>query len=69
MHKIHLHQFIQILKKMYCHKCSLLQYKIQAHHEQLSVAEITAACFEPQNQMVKCDPRHGKYMACCLLYR
>ena len=26
-------------------------------------------CFEPANQMVKCDPRHGKYMACCLLYR
>jgi tubulin alpha len=19
--------------------------------------------------MVKCDPRHGKYMACCLMYR
>ena len=19
--------------------------------------------------MVKCDPRHGKYMACCLLFR
>ncbi|KAF6340722.1 tubulin alpha 1a [Rhinolophus ferrumequinum] len=37
--------------------------------EQLSVAEITNACFEPANQMVKCDPRHGKYMACCLLYR
>lgn len=34
-----------------------------------SVAEITNACFEPANQMVKCDPRHGKYMACCLLYR
>merc|ERR1711974_10916 len=29
----------------------------------------TNACFEPANQMVKCDPRHGKYMACCLLYR
>jgi len=41
----------------------------KAMHEQLTVAEITAACFEPQNQMVKCDPRHGKYMACCLLYR
>uniref|UniRef100_A0A8C6D031 Uncharacterized protein n=1 Tax=Moschus moschiferus TaxID=68415 RepID=A0A8C6D031_MOSMO len=41
----------------------------KAHHEQLSVAEITKACFEPANQMVKCDPRHGKYMACCLLYR
>ena len=57
----------------------------QAYHEQLSVAEITNSCFEPQNQMVKCDPRTGrlddcvpcpdltllpgKYMACCLLYR
>lgn len=42
---------------------------IKAQHEQLSVAEITYSCFEPTNQMVKCDPRHGKYMACCLLYR
>merc|ERR1712012_1139212 len=41
----------------------------KAYHEQLSVAEVTNACFEPNNQMVKCDPRHGKYMACCLLYR
>ena len=37
--------------------------------ERNSVQEITAACFEPANQMVKCDPRKGKYMACCLLYR
>ncbi len=21
------------------------------------------------SMMVKCDPRHGKYMACCLMYR
>ncbi|GMT20338.1 hypothetical protein PFISCL1PPCAC_11635, partial [Pristionchus fissidentatus] len=41
----------------------------KAYHEQLSVAEITNACFEPGSQMVKCDPRNGKYMACCLLYR
>merc|ERR1712080_743857 len=41
----------------------------KAYHEQLTVGEITNACFEPANQMVKCDPRHGKYMACCLLYR
>jgi tubulin alpha len=40
----------------------------KAHHEQLSVAEITNACFEPANQMVKCNPQHGKYMACCMLY-
>nr|CAI96754.1 tubulin alpha [Lubomirskia baikalensis] len=36
---------------------------------QMTVADITNSCFEPSNQMVKCDPRHGKYMACCLLYR
>merc|ERR1711994_425538 len=41
----------------------------KAYHEQLTVGEITNACFEPANQMVKCDPRHGKYMACCMLYR
>ncbi|PAA46570.1 hypothetical protein BOX15_Mlig006955g3, partial [Macrostomum lignano] len=41
----------------------------KANHEQLKVRDITNACFEPGNQMVKCDPRHGKYMACCLLYR
>ncbi|NIG60704.1 Tubulin alpha-1C chain [Pontoporia blainvillei] len=41
----------------------------KAYHEQLSVAEITNAYLEPANQMVKCDPRHGKCMACCLLYR
>jgi len=35
-------------------------------HEQL---EITYSFFEPNNQRVKCDPRHGKYMACCLLYQ
>ena len=43
--------------------------KSKASHESNSVAEITNACFEPNNQMVKCDPRTGKYMASCLLYR
>merc|ERR1739847_154200 len=41
----------------------------KAYHEQLSVAEITSACFEPASMMAKCDPRHGKYMATCLMYR
>jgi tubulin alpha len=41
----------------------------KAYHEQLSVAEITNSVFEPASMMVKCDPRHGKYVACCLMYR
>ncbi|KAA3675352.1 tubulin alpha [Paragonimus westermani] len=41
----------------------------KAYHEQLTVAQLVSTCFEPASQMVKCDPRHGKYMACCLLFR
>ncbi len=41
----------------------------RAMHESISVDEITQKCFEPNNQMVKCDPTQGKYMAICLLYR
>ncbi|XP_045170348.1 tubulin alpha-1 chain-like [Mercenaria mercenaria] len=41
----------------------------KAYSEQLSVAQIANDCFETSNQMVKCDPRQGKYMACCMLYR
>ncbi|CAL9762168.1 unnamed protein product [Musa acuminata subsp. burmannicoides] len=47
---------------------SSLQRRL-THHEQLSVAEITNSAFEPSSMMAKCDPRHGKYMACCLMYR
>ncbi|XP_022906398.1 tubulin alpha-1 chain-like [Onthophagus taurus] len=41
----------------------------KAYHEALSTAQLTNSCFEPANQMVKCDPRNGRYMSCCLLYR
>ncbi len=41
----------------------------KAFHERLTVGELTSSVFEPANQMVKCDPRHGKYMSCCMLYR
>jgi len=41
----------------------------KVQHEQNSVADMTFSCFEPNNQMVKCDPRLGKYMACALLFR
>lgn len=41
----------------------------KAGHERVTVSEITSSCFEPNHQMVNCDPRMGKYMAVCLLYR
>ena len=43
--------------------------RARAGHENLSVAEITTTVFEPGSMMTKCDPRHGKYMASCLMYR
>jgi len=41
----------------------------KAFRQRLSVAEITASSFEAENMLVKCDPRKGKYMATCLMYR
>ena len=41
----------------------------KAYHEGSSVADITKETFLADNQMVKCNPQNGKYMACCLLYR
>ncbi|XP_034108240.1 tubulin alpha-4 chain [Drosophila nasuta] len=41
----------------------------RAAHEQHAITALTNACFESSNMMVKCDPRAGKYMACCMLYR
>ncbi|KFB44613.1 AGAP002770-PA-like protein [Anopheles sinensis] len=40
-----------------------------ARHEHSSTSQLTQQCFEPTNQLVKCDPRTGRYMSCCLLYR
>lgn len=41
----------------------------KVNHEGMTVGQITAECFDPVNQLVRCDPRRGKYIACCLLYR
>ncbi|BFZ10048.1 hypothetical protein BsWGS_13087 [Bradybaena similaris] len=41
----------------------------KAYNERLSVGEIVRACFEPANQMMMVDPRHGKYISCCVLFR
>ena len=41
----------------------------KAYHEQLSIAEITYSDFEPSSMVDKCDPKHNKYIACCMIYR
>eukprot|EP00253_Pinus_taeda_P001778 PITA_01778 len=41
----------------------------KAYHEQLLVAEITNSAFESSFMIAKCDPHHGKYMACCLMFK
>ncbi|XP_053604884.1 tubulin alpha chain-like [Plodia interpunctella] len=38
-------------------------------HESNTTHQLLMSCFEPANQMVKCDPRQGSYMSCCLLFR
>eukprot|EP01083_Nonionella_stella_P150810 480978_1 len=42
----------------FCAFAPIISAKI-VYHEQLSVAEITNSVFEPNNSMVKCDPRLG----------
>jgi hypothetical protein len=49
--------------------CALVISAETSFHKSLSVAEITSSVFEPSNMMTKCDPRHGKCMACCLMHR
>jgi len=56
---------IHFLLSSYCPIISVAK----ASHESLNVAEITSSAFEPANSMVKCDPRQGKYMSCCMMYR
>uniref|UniRef100_A0A1B6E429 Tubulin alpha chain n=1 Tax=Clastoptera arizonana TaxID=38151 RepID=A0A1B6E429_9HEMI len=48
---------------------SPISSKRQANHQCFDVTKLTADCFETSNQLVKCNTRKGKYMACCLLYR
>jgi len=51
-----------------CSYAPLISTK-KAYSERMSVAEITKAAFEKENILCACDPRQGKYMATCLMYR
>jgi len=53
---------------MLCSYAPLIS-KDKVYHSSLTIQELTNSVFEPQNMMAKCDPRHGKYMSCCLMYR
>jgi tubulin alpha len=39
------------------------------HYNSLSVSELTNSVFDKETILANCDPTHGKYMACCLMYR
>ncbi|EFN67975.1 Tubulin alpha chain [Camponotus floridanus] len=41
----------------------------KAAYANISVQQITSDCFDPANHMVRCDPRIGAYLSCCLIYR
>ncbi|KYR02696.1 Tubulin alpha-1B chain [Tieghemostelium lacteum] len=43
--------------------------KEKSDHENVSVSAITSAVFSTNNLLATCDPKLGKYMSCCLLYR
>eukprot|EP01060_Flectonema_neradi_P027392 TRINITY_DN369_c2_g1_i1.p1 TRINITY_DN369_c2_g1~~TRINITY_DN369_c2_g1_i1.p1 ORF type:complete len:466 (+),score=51.44 TRINITY_DN369_c2_g1_i1:47-1399(+) len=38
-------------------------------NEKLSVEEMTDSVFNLDHTMIKCNPHHAKYLACCLMYR
>jgi hypothetical protein len=44
-------------------------YVYTTHPSHLLIVLLIPIGFEPNNQMVVCDPRNGKYMAVALLYR
>jgi len=47
-----------------------LMSREKAYHETFSVAELTTSVMtEPTSLLTKCDPTHGKFMSCCLMYR
>ena len=57
-----------------CNRPSSLSPVTQAPYVQPeNLIDVVGLCvhqaFEPASMMAKCDPRHGKYMACCLMYR
>jgi len=53
---------------MLCSYSPILSHE-SATQETSSVKQLTTQAFEQENMMCKVDPRKGKYMATCLMYR
>eukprot|EP01130_Rhizamoeba_saxonica_P002211 TRINITY_DN12061_c0_g1_i1.p1 TRINITY_DN12061_c0_g1~~TRINITY_DN12061_c0_g1_i1.p1 ORF type:complete len:461 (-),score=128.77 TRINITY_DN12061_c0_g1_i1:29-1411(-) len=53
---------------MFCSYAPILS-QATAYRTSSTVKQITSAAFESDNMMCRVDPRKGKYMACCLMYR
>ena len=46
-----------------------LHARNSAKYRSLSVAELTSQMFDSRNMMAACDPRHGRYLTACALFR
>ena len=58
-----------ILHMLQQHLFPLVTYALVISAEKhLSVAEMTNVRLKSANQLTKCNARHSKYMACCMLY-
>ena len=58
-----------ILHMLQQHLFPLVTYApVISAEKHLSVAEMTNVRFKSANQPTKCNARHSKYMACCMLY-
>ena len=58
-----------ILHMLQQHLFPLVTYApVISAEKHLSVAEMTNVRFKSANQLTKCNARHSKYMACCMLY-
>ena len=51
------------------YSCAPIISAEKASHGEPTVAETATSVSEPDLMTVKCDPRHGKHVTCCLMYR
>ena len=63
-----LHMLQQHLENPWIHFPLVTYAPVISAEKHLSVAEMTNVRLKSANQLTKCNARHSKYMACCMLY-